>query len=102
MSQPRQLQSYIAGRFVGAPGFLGKNGVIHFARWMRLPGTTQLLFWSNYDGTWESYVADFIADAPTGVTAIWSNCRGFPRAKGLFGGGAQDRDRLAGQLYADG
>ncbi|HET7032030.1 MAG TPA: hypothetical protein VFJ48_02820, partial [Casimicrobiaceae bacterium] len=83
-----------SGRFVGAPGFLGKNGVIHFARWMRLPDKSQLLFWSNFDNTWESYVADFIADAPTGVTAIWSNCRGFPRAKFLFGAGAKDRDRL--------
>ncbi len=82
------------GRFVGAPGFLGKNGVIHFARWMRLPGTDQLLFWSNYDNTWESYVADFITDAPTGVTGIWSNCVGFPRTRGLFGGGAADRARL--------
>ncbi|MBC8724349.1 hypothetical protein F6X37_22975 [Paraburkholderia sp. 31.1] len=82
-----------AGRFVNAPGFLGKNGVIHFARWMRLPGTDQLMFWSNYDGTWESYVADFIADAPTGVTGIWSNCVGFPRTHGLVGGGATDRNR---------
>ncbi len=82
------------GRFVCAPGFLGKNGVIHFARWMRLPGTDQLLFLSNYDGTWESYVADFIADAPTGVSGIWSNCVGFPRTHYLFGGGAANRDRL--------
>jgi deferrochelatase/peroxidase EfeB len=83
-----------SGRFVGPPGFLGKNGVIHFARWMRLPGTDQLLFWSNYDNTWASYVGDFIADAPSGVSAIWSNCVGFPRTRGLRGDGAQDRDRL--------
>ena len=82
------------GRDFCAPGFLGRNGVIHFARWMRLPGTDQLLFWSNYDDTWESYVADFIAEAPTGVTAIWSNCVGFPRSRQLFGGGAADRDKL--------
>jgi deferrochelatase/peroxidase EfeB len=82
------------GPLVSTPGFLGKNGVIHFARWMRIPGTDQLAFWSNYDDTWESYVADFIADAPSGVTAIWSNCTGFPRARSLFGGGAADRDRL--------
>jgi deferrochelatase/peroxidase EfeB len=82
------------GRFICAPGFLGKNGVIHFARWMRLPGTDQLLFWSNFDGTWESYVADFIADAPSGVTAIWSNCLGFPRTHSLFRDGATNRDRL--------
>jgi len=96
----RRLTSRLAfiivgtGRFVGAPGFLGKNGVIHFARWMRLPGTDQLVFWSNFDGTWESYVADFIADAPSGVSAIWSNCVGFPRTEGLVAGGAKDRDRL--------
>jgi deferrochelatase/peroxidase EfeB len=83
-----------AARFVCAPGFLGKNGVIHFARWMRLPGTDQLLFLSNYDGTWGSYVADFIADAPSGVTGIWSNCVGFPRTQNLFVGGAQNRDWL--------
>jgi deferrochelatase/peroxidase EfeB len=82
------------GRFVSAPGFLGKNGVIHFARWMRLPGTDQLLFWSNYDDTWQSYVGDFIADAPSGVTAIWSNCVGFPRTRALYGEGAHNRDRL--------
>src|SRR5712691_12745366 len=82
------------GRFVCAPGFLGKNGVIHFARWMRLPGTDQMLFMSNYDGTWVSYVADFIADAPTGVTGIWCNCVGFPRTQKLFLGGAENRDRL--------
>ena len=82
------------GRFVGKPGFLGKNGVIHFARWMLLPRTNQMLFLSNFDGTWAAYVGDFIADAPTGVTAIWSNCYGFPRTKRLFSEGAQDRDRL--------
>ena len=82
------------GPFVCPPGFLGKNGVIHFARWMRIPGTDQMLFFSNYDGTWESYVADFIADAPQGVTAIWSNCIGFPRSEKLFSGGAKDRNKL--------
>ena len=82
------------GHYVGAPGFLGKNGVIHFARWMRLPKTNQLFFWSNYGGTWDSYVGDFIADAPSGVTAIWSNCIGFPRTSGLLSKGATKRDRL--------
>ena len=82
------------GRFLGAPGHLGKNGVIHFARWMRLPGTDQLLFWSNFDGTWESYVGDFIADAPSGVSGIWSNCVGFPRTRNLVQGGAESRNQL--------
>ena len=82
------------GQFVCAPGFLGKNGVIHFARWMLLPHTDQMLFCSNYDGTWSAYVGDFIADAPTGVTAIWSNCVGFPRTTNLYADGADNRDQL--------
>jgi deferrochelatase/peroxidase EfeB len=82
-----------AAGYVNVPGFLGKNGVIHAARWIRLPFTDQLMFWSNFDGTWESYVADFISDAPEGVTGIWSNCIGFPRTRGLFSGGATDGDR---------
>jgi hypothetical protein len=36
------------------PSFLGPTGVIHFARWILLPGTDKLLFFSNYDGAWES------------------------------------------------
>jgi deferrochelatase/peroxidase EfeB len=82
-----------AAGYVNRLGFLGKNGVIHSARWMRLPCTDQLVFWSNYDGTWESYVADFIADAPEGVTGIWSNCIGFPRTRGIISAGATDGDR---------
>jgi deferrochelatase/peroxidase EfeB len=82
-----------ASGFVNTKGFLGKNGVIHSARWMRLPKTDQLMFWSNYDGTWESYVGDFIADAPQGVTGIWSNCVGFPRTHGLIAKGAMDENR---------
>jgi Dyp-type peroxidase family len=76
------------------PGFLGPIGVIHFARWFRLPGTDKLFFWSNYDGAWESYVEDFIQLAHDGVTAIWSNTRDFPRTHNLFGDGASDGDRL--------
>ena len=82
-----------ASGLVNTAGFLGRNGVIHSARWMRLPKTDQLMFWSNYDGTWESYVGDFISDAPQGVTGIWSNCVGFPRTHGLIGKGATDENR---------
>ena len=38
------------------------------------------MFWSNMT-VLESYVGDFIADAPQGVTGIWSNCVGFPNAR---------------------
>jgi Dyp-type peroxidase family len=73
---------------VFAPGKLANIGTIHFARWILLPGTSQLLFLSNYGGSWESYLEDFIIKAHEGLTAIWSNTRGFPRAKNLFDEGA--------------
>ena len=80
------------------PSFLGPTGVIHFARWLILPGTDKLLFYSNYDGAWESYLENFIEQAYNGVSGIWSNTVGFPRTDNLFGigknRGANDGDRL--------
>ncbi len=76
------------------PGFLGTIGTIHFARWVVLPGTDRLLFFSNYGGSWESYLEDFVTKAHAGLTAVWSNTEGFPRASTLFGLGATDGDRF--------
>lgn len=75
-------------------GFLASIGTIHFARWIKLPGTKRLLFMSNYDGSWESYLEDFIFKATPGLTSIWGNCRGFPKTENLFFKGAQDGDRF--------
>ena len=76
------------------PGFLGDLGTIHAARWVLLPGTDKLLFFSNYSGSWESYLEDFITKAAHGLTAVWSNTRGFPRTVNLFREGAADGDRF--------
>ncbi len=46
---------------------------IHFARWVVIDGGRKLLFLSNYDGSWENYLDDFIDRASVGLTAIWSN-----------------------------
>ncbi|MEN2786210.1 Dyp-type peroxidase [Sphingomonas qilianensis] len=75
-------------------GFLGDIGTIHFARWVSLPGTRDVLFFSNYGGSWESYLEDFITRAHEGLTAVWSNTVGFPRARNLFFGGATDGERF--------
>lgn len=76
------------------PGFVVTMGTIHYAKWFRLPGTDQLIFQSNYDGSWESYLEDFITRAHQGQTAAWSNGVGFPRTRGLIGEGADDGDRF--------
>lgn len=77
-----------------APGHLADIGTIHFARWIVLPRSNRLVFFSNYDGNWESYLEDFISKASTGLTGVWSNCRGFPATRYLFQDGARDGDRF--------
>lgn len=74
------------------PGFVLNMGTIQFARWVRLPGTDVMIFQSNYDGSWESYLEDFITRAHLGQTAAWSNCEGFPESRFLILGGAENGD----------
>jgi len=67
---------------------------IHFAHWSLIDGGRRLLFLSNYDGSWESYLGDFIEKASPGLTAIWSNTDEFPATRFLFWGGARDAPRF--------
>jgi deferrochelatase/peroxidase EfeB len=83
-----------ASTYAAQPGFLSNIGTIHFARWFTLPRTDTLLFLSNYDGSWESYLEDFIARAHAGLSAIWSNTRDFPKTSNLVEGGAENGERF--------
>ena len=67
---------------------------IHFAHWSLIDGGRRLLFLSNFDGSWENYLDDFIDKASRGLTAIWSNTVGFPRTEFLVRGGARDGTRF--------
>lgn len=68
------------------------NGIegVHHAQWTLLDGGRRLLFLTNYDGSWGSYLDDFVQFAATGMTAIWSNTVGFPPTRFLVLGGARD------------
>ncbi len=76
------------------PGFLSDIGSIHFARWVTPPGSRDVMFFSNYDGSWESYLEDFITLAHAGLTGVWSNSIGFPRSANLIQKGATDGERF--------
>jgi hypothetical protein len=67
---------------------------VHFAHWVVIDGGRRILFLSNYDGSWENYVDDFIDQASLGLTGIWSNTINFPRAKFLFFGGSREGRRF--------
>lgn len=76
------------------PGFVVTMGTIHKAKWFRVRGTNQFVFLSNYDGSWESYLEDFVTRAHPGQSAAWGNGVGFPRTRFLILDGAADGDRF--------
>jgi hypothetical protein len=94
----------LLARFFYNKGELGGIPSIHFARWVFLDGGKRLLFFSNFDGSWESYLGDFIDRAALGLTAVWSNTLRFPRTNWriepsdsdnlFFSGGACDEERF--------
>lgn len=63
---------------------------IHFAHWSLIDKGRRLLFLSNYDGSWISYLDDFIDKASLGLTGIWSNTMGFPQTRFLVLDGAKN------------
>jgi hypothetical protein len=69
-------------------GYLGSMRTIHFAHWTLVGNTGRLLFLSNFDGSWQSYLDDFVDKASRGLTLAWGNCIGFPRTQDLVLQGA--------------
>src|SRR5262249_19379019 len=55
------------------PGRLGRIRSIHFARWVFVAGRERMIFCSNYDGSVESYMDDFINKTGFGLNASFSN-----------------------------
>jgi hypothetical protein len=93
--------NYLAKHYFTEGTLAGIEG-IHFARWVIVDGGWRLrpesrngrpprlcyrrtrrglLFLSNYDGSWESYLDNFIDRASLGLTTIWCNTEGFPRTR---------------------
>ena len=77
-------------RHVFNRGDLAGVKTIHFARWVFLDGRRRMIFASNYDGSLESYMDDFIDKIAWGLNIVFSNGYGFPRARYLILDGAHD------------
>jgi hypothetical protein len=74
-------------------GKLATIDSIHCARWIRIDEGNRLLFFSNYDGSWESYLGEFVDKLSFWLTAVWSNTQDFPTTVGTFAGrGAKDEE----------
>ena len=78
--------------FAFRPGNLARMGTIHFARWVKPPGAKSMVFLSNYDGSWLSYLEDFTALASVGLNLAWGHSQGAPTPRLLVLDGASDPD----------
>lgn len=84
---------YNRGRLIGI-------GTIHFARWVFIDGKCRMFFASNYDGSRESYMDDFIDKLARGLNAVGSNGLGYPRTRWLILEGARDAEAFKAFLLA--
>lgn len=82
----------LLARYKWNRGDLGGIPTIHFARWMLIEGGERLLFFSNFDGSWENYLGDFVDRASAGLTGVWSNTVDFPPARNLIGEGSKQAE----------
>ena len=75
-------------------GYLSSMRTIHFAHWAITPDGARLMFFSNFDSSWESYLDDFIEKAHPGLTLAWSSGTGFPPTRFLMLDGATQGRRF--------
>jgi hypothetical protein len=78
---------FVKGKLMGIP-------TIHFARWVLIDDNKHMMFFSNYDGSWQQYLGDFIDKSGWGLTAIFSNTMVFPKTRFLLTGGAYDEEHF--------
>ncbi len=78
-----------SARHVYNRGFLTRIRTIHFARWVLMDNDRRIYFASNYDGSHESYMDDFINKVAWGLNLVFSNGVGYPTTSWLVKGGAE-------------
>ena len=88
-----------ASRHIYTRGRLARVRTIHFARWVWIDGKRRLAFMSNYDGSLESYMDDFINKAGFGLNFVFSNGIGYPKTQWLLAGGCKDEQKFKNFLY---
>jgi hypothetical protein len=70
------IDSY--ARRLAPPGSIIGISTIHFARWVLIDRGRRLMFVSDYDGSWESYIDEFAEMILSGLDAIWETSFGMP------------------------
>ena len=87
-----------AARHIYKRGRLARVRSIHFARWVFLDGRRRVIFLSNYDGSVESYMDDFINKVGFGLNVVFGNGIGYPRVRWLLLDGCHDERKFKDYL----
>lgn len=75
-------------------GHLGRIQTIHFARWVFIDNKKRLIFASNYDGSLEAYMDDFINKVGWGLNLAFGCGFGYPRVNWLIANGAKEEQKF--------
>jgi hypothetical protein len=75
-------------------GRLARVRTIHFARWVFVDSRKRVIFLSNYDGSLESYMDDFINKVGFGLNVVFSNGIGYPSTDWLICRGCHDERKF--------
>lgn len=84
----------LTARTIYTKGRLARVHTIHFARWVYLDHGERLYFASNYDGSLEAYMDDFINKVGFGLNVVFTNGVGYPRTEWLLLKGAKDEQKF--------
>jgi len=87
-----------AARHIYKRGRLARVRSIHFARWVFLDNHRRVIFLSNYDGSVESYMDDFINKVGFGLNVVFGNGIGYPRVRWLLLDGCHDERKFKDYL----
>jgi hypothetical protein len=83
-----------AARHLYTRGGLARVRTIHFARWVFLDDQQRVVFMSNYDGSLESYMDDFINKVGFGLNVAFSAGVGYPRTNWFVLDGCGDERKF--------
>ena len=72
---------FISGQLMGTP-------TIHFARWVIIDGGKRFVFFSNFDGSFDEYLGDFVDNNGWGLNTIYGAAKGYPRTFFMVGRGS--------------
>jgi hypothetical protein len=87
------LVNYTA-RHIYVRGRLARVSTIHFARWVYINGRNRMVFVSNYDGSLDSYMEDFINKVGWGLNLVFSNGISYPATNWLVLDGSKDEQKF--------